>query len=132
MYQPKQQSYAPATYYNTHPASLNSTINLDEVSVGCVDMTDEQEVKLATTSSERELYESLAEVYSIIVTLDTIEKAYLKDSINEAEYTETCRRLLMQYKSTLSDTTVSNAFKDVDSFMQEWDVCMPVDVRSDD
>jgi ESCRT-I complex subunit VPS28 len=85
-----------------------------------------QEVKLATTSSERDLHESLAEVYSIIVTLEFIEKAYLKDSIKESEYTETCRRLLMQYKSTLSNTTVSKAFKDIDSFMQEWDVRLTV------
>jgi ESCRT-I complex subunit VPS28 len=88
----------------------------------CGESLHSQEVKLATTSSEQNLHESLAEVYSIIVTLDTIEKAYLKDSINEVEYTETCRRLIMQYKSTLSDSTVDNAFQDIDSFMQEWSV----------
>jgi len=79
-------------------------------------------VKLATTSAERDLYESLAEVYSIIITLDALEKAYLKDSVTEKEYTETCSRLLKQYKSNLQDETVSRAFGDIDSFMREWDV----------
>ena len=79
--------------------------------------------KLATTSAERDLYDSLAEVYSIIVTLDAIEKAYLKDSIGEAEYTETCSRLLKQYKSNLADETVARAFGDLESFKKEWDVC---------
>jgi ESCRT-I complex subunit VPS28 len=83
---------------------------------------NKQEVKLATTSAERSLYESLAEVYSIIVTLDAVEKAYLKDSITDEEYTQTCSRLLSQYKSNLQDATVSSAFRDLESFMQEWNV----------
>lgn len=81
-----------------------------------------QEVKLSTTSAERDLNDSLAEIYSIIVTLDALEKAYLKDSIIEADYTETCSRLLKQYKSNLADETVSKAFGDLESFKREWDV----------
>lgn len=81
-----------------------------------------QEVKLANSAAERDLYESLAEIYSIIVTLDALEKAYLKDSIAEDEYTETCSRLLKQYKSNLSDESVARAFGDLDSFKDEWSV----------
>ena len=32
-----------------------------------------------SSSGERDLYESLAEIYSIIITLDGLEKAYIKD-----------------------------------------------------
>lgn len=81
-----------------------------------------QEVKLANTSADRDLYESLAEIYSIIITLDALERAYLKDSITEVEYTETCNRLLKQYKSNLSDDNVAKAFKDLESFKLEWNV----------
>jgi ESCRT-I complex subunit VPS28 len=81
-----------------------------------------QEVKLATTNAERDLYDSLAEIYSIIVTLDALEKAYLKDSITEADYTGTCSRLLKQYKSNLANETVARAFGDLDSFTREWHV----------
>lgn len=69
--------------------------------------------------------ESLAEVYSIIVTLDALEKAYLKDSIADKEYTETCNRLLKQYKSNLQDGTVSSAFGNLESFMEDWEVSCP-------
>jgi ESCRT-I complex subunit VPS28 len=79
-------------------------------------------VKLSTTSAERDLYDSLAEIYSIIVTLDAIEKAYLKDSITEDEYTETCSRLLKQYKSHLADEAVAKEFGDLESFKREWGV----------
>lgn len=79
-------------------------------------------MKLADTSAERDLYESLAEIYSIIITLDALEKAYLRDSIKESEYTETCDRLLRQYKSCLADESVERAFGDLESFKFAWDV----------
>lgn len=82
----------------------------------------QQEVKLANNSAERDLYDSLAEIYSIVVTLDALEKAYLKDSVAENEYTETCSRLLKQYKSNLADENVARAFGDLDTFKLEWSV----------
>jgi ESCRT-I complex subunit VPS28 len=81
-----------------------------------------QEVKLASSSVERDLYESLAEIYSIIVTLDGLEKAYIKDVVTEAEYTETCTRLLKQYKSSLVSETVSREFVDLETFKRTWGV----------
>jgi ESCRT-I complex subunit VPS28 len=79
-------------------------------------------VKLVSSSGERDLYESLAEIYSIIVTLDGLEKAYIKDVVTEAEYTETCTRLLKQYKSSLGDETVAREFVDLESFKRTWGV----------
>ena len=79
-------------------------------------------MKLADNTAERDLYESLAEIYSIIVTLDALERAYLRDSIQESEYTETCDRLLRQYKSNLADDTVANSFGDLESFKLQWNV----------
>lgn len=81
-----------------------------------------QEVKLSETAAERDLNDSLAEIYSIIITLDGLEKAYIKDSIPEVEYTEICSRLLKQYKSNLSDDTVARSFVDLETFKREWDV----------
>lgn len=105
-----QSAYAPTPYSYTPSSTLAASINLDE------------EVKLSTTSAERDLHESLAEIYSIIVTLDAVERAYLKDLIPETEYSEVCSRLLKQYKSNLADTTVARAFGDLERFKREWDV----------
>lgn len=111
MYAQQQQlAYAPTPYSYTPSNNLTATINLDE------------EVKLAESSAERNLYESLAEIYSIIITLDALEKAYLRDSIPESEYTEICDRLLRQYKNNLADETVLAAFGDLERFKAEWDV----------
>ncbi|KAL8951271.1 MAG: hypothetical protein Q9222_002750 [Ikaeria aurantiellina] len=107
---PRQLPYAPTPYsYLPNPA-LTAKINLDE------------EVKLSTTAAERDLYDSLAEIYSIIITLDGLEKAYIRDSIPESEYTELCGRLLNQYKSILKDDTVSRDFVDLDTFKRTWNI----------
>jgi ESCRT-I complex subunit VPS28 len=111
MYANRQLAYAPTPYIPR--SALSATINPDE------------EVKLSTNSAERDLYDSLAEIYSIIITLDAIEKAYIKDSIPEADYTETCRRLLKQYKSNLADETVAKAFGDLETFKKEWGMECP-------
>ncbi|KAI9706164.1 MAG: Vacuolar protein-sorting-associated protein 28 [Bogoriella megaspora] len=113
MYAQRQLAYAPTPYSYTPTSSLSATINLDE------------ELKLAATNTERDLYESLAEVYSIITTLEALEKAYLKDSIGESDYTGTCSRLLKQYKSNLADESVARAFGDLESFKREWDLECP-------
>lgn len=80
-------------------------------------------MKLADTRAERDLQDSLAEIFSIIVTLDELEKAFLKDAIPEADYTEICERSLKQYKSILADETVMKAFVGIEEFKAEWDVC---------
>ncbi|KAE8443272.1 hypothetical protein EG329_002060 [Mollisiaceae sp. DMI_Dod_QoI] len=111
MYQPRQ-AYAP-TPHSYVPSTISATINLDE------------EVKLAETRAERDLQDSLAEVFSIIITLDELEKAYLKDAISEADYTEICGRLLNQYKAILTDEGVSRAFVDLETFKNQWDMEVP-------
>jgi len=112
MYQPRQ-AYAPTPHSYVPNTTLSATINLDE------------EVKLADTRVERDLQDSLAEVFSIIITLDELEKAYLKDAISEADYTEICDRLLKQYKAILTDEAVSREFVDLETFKNEWDMEVP-------
>ncbi|KAK3624609.1 Vacuolar protein-sorting-associated protein 28 [Elasticomyces elasticus] len=113
MYAQSQLAYAPTPYSYTPSSSLTATINLD------------QEVKLADNAAERDLHESLAELYSIIITLDALEKAYMRDSIRESEYTDTCDRLLRQYKRNLADETVAAAFGGLEEFKAEWDLEVP-------
>ncbi|KAJ4408906.1 Vacuolar protein-sorting-associated protein 28 [Gnomoniopsis sp. IMI 355080] len=108
-----RQAYAPTPHSYIPNTALSATINLDE------------EVKLADTRAERDLQDSLAEIFSILVTLDELEKAFLKDAISEADYTEICERSLKQYKSILADETVMNAFVGIEEFKAEWDLEVP-------
>lgn len=127
---PNKQAYAPTPHSYIPNTALSATVNLDEVRAPPSPLTRAnrltcaQEIKLATTRAERDLQDSLAEVFSIIVTLDELEKAYLKDAIPEADYTEICDRLLKQYKAILTDETVSKEFVDLETFKYEWEVCI--------
>ena len=53
---------------------MTTPLNLDE------------EARLYTTNAEREKYSLLATLYGIIVSLDYLERAYVRDSITAAEY----------------------------------------------
>ena len=110
---PRQLAYAPTPYAPYTPNPLSTTISLDE------------EVKLPTSTSERDIFDSLAEIYSILIALEGLEKAFNKDSVTDAEYTELCSRLIKQYKGNLSDERVLAQFKDLDHFRAEWKVDCP-------
>ena len=112
---PRQPAYAPTPYSYT-PSAHSATISLDE------------EVKLPSNASERDLVDSLAEIYSIVITLDALEKAFNKDSVGDAEYTELCNRLLRQYKSNLADARIAREFDSLEAFQARWGVrstCAP-------
>ncbi|KAK0544026.1 Vacuolar protein-sorting-associated protein 28 [Tilletia horrida] len=64
-----------------------------------------EEARLYNTASEREQWENLATLFSIIVTLDYLELAYVRGGVSEAAYTPACTRLLAQYKTALKLVT---------------------------
>lgn len=45
----------------------------------------DEEARLYTTNSEREKYESQATLFGVIVALDYLERAYVRDSIPASE-----------------------------------------------
>lgn len=63
------------------------------------------EVKLFRLPTERERFDNMADCYSLINTIQQLEKAYIKDAVTSKEYTAACSKLLTQYKA---------AFKQID------------------
>jgi ESCRT-I complex subunit VPS28 len=45
----------------------------------------DEEVRLYTTNAEREKFETRATLYGIIVGLDYLERAYVRDAVTAAE-----------------------------------------------
>ncbi|SNX87628.1 probable VPS28 - protein involved in vacuolar traffic [Melanopsichium pennsylvanicum] len=60
-----------------------------------------EEARLYTNNHDRERYENMATLFSLIVALDYLERAYVRESISENEYAPACTRLLAQYKTML-------------------------------
>jgi ESCRT-I complex subunit VPS28 len=48
--------------------------------------TLDEEVRLYTNNAEREKFNLLATLFGIVVALDYLERAYVRDSITAAEY----------------------------------------------
>ena len=114
----------------SHPTTIMSSISLDE------------EVRLYSTNAEREKYSTLATLFGIIISLDYLEKAYVRDSITAAEcvfllfrfynylrterfqylkrYSPACTRLLSQYKTMLK--LLRSDVPSVDEFMKRYRV----------
>ncbi len=105
--------YAPTSTLS-HPSFstiTRSKINLDEP------------LKLYESTQQREIYESLAELYSIIVTLDFLEKCYIRDIIKDHdEYTSTCLRLLAQWNTLLKNENVASEFESLEKFKEKYNV----------
>ncbi|EJT51260.1 vacuolar protein sorting-associated protein 28 [Trichosporon asahii var. asahii CBS 8904] len=81
-------------------------------------MNLDEEAKLYTTNQEREQVENLATLYSIIVSLDYLERAYVRDSVTSKDYAPACTRLLAQYKSLMK--LVGEDIGGVEAFMKRY------------
>lgn len=60
-------------YCLTPATTMSARLNLDE------------EVRLYTTNAEREKYGLLATLFGIIVSLEYLERAYVRDSVSASE-----------------------------------------------
>ncbi|CAE6526146.1 unnamed protein product [Rhizoctonia solani] len=83
----------------------------------------DSEARLYSTNAEREKYESQATLFGIIVALEYLERAYVRDAINAAEYTPACTRLLSQYKTMLK--LVGDSVPSVEEFMRRYNMDHP-------
>ena len=56
------------------------------------------EIELYTNSREREAYDEQANLYSIILATEALERAYARDAISQKEYVEQCKKLISQFR----------------------------------
>jgi hypothetical protein len=138
---------------------MSLVFNLDEVSPlsafsdDSADLPRVQEVRLTTSNADRERIEELANLYSLIVSLNYLERAYVRDSITASQcadllpfsvasqgeradylmwgyplavdrYAPACTKLLAQYKTIMK--LVGDTVPSLDAFLQEYRVCLLV------
>jgi len=83
-----------------------------------------EEVKLYRNPREREKIDNLAELFAVINTLQCLEKAYIKDSVNAKDYTRACSKLLVQYKAAFKQVE-GGEFPNVDTFINKYRLNAP-------
>jgi ESCRT-I complex subunit VPS28 len=74
--------------------------------------SDRTPIELYSSSKERQHYDDLANLFSIITATEHLERAYALDSITQEEYTRECNKLISQFrlaeKAALQGTTVED------------------------
>ncbi|EDO44166.1 predicted protein [Nematostella vectensis] len=83
-----------------------------------------EEVKLYKTARERETYDNMADLFSIMNTLQCLEKAYIRDAVTPREYTAACSKLLVQYKAAFK-LVQSADYPTVEAFMKKFRLDCP-------
>ncbi|KAF2074639.1 hypothetical protein CYY_004034 [Polysphondylium violaceum] len=79
-----------------------------------------KEIKLCNNNIEREMYDNLAELYSIIKVTEHLEKAYIRDDVVPKDYTTACSKLIAQFKS--SQNLVKDHAPNISQFMKDYDL----------
>jgi ESCRT-I complex subunit VPS28 len=75
-------------------------------------------VKLYNNPREREMFEGMADLFSIIKTTEALEKAYVRDAITAEEYKKHCSKLITQFKAAQNLT--KDSVPDIRKFMQDY------------
>jgi ESCRT-I complex subunit VPS28 len=83
------------------------------------------EIKMYENTKERDNFERLADLYSIIKATELLEAAYARDAITPNEYSDACNRLIGQFKTTEKGLVLSKAIESADSFFKEYQIDCP-------
>lgn len=108
------QPFAPTPY-------LSDPINVSGVSL-------HEEIRLSTSAYDRELYDSLSVIYSILVSLDFLESFHLRDSITPDDYHARCAKLIAQYTSYTATLSNAQEFGNLDEFCSRYKIHYPLAV----
>ncbi|KAJ3074124.1 hypothetical protein HDU98_012062 [Podochytrium sp. JEL0797] len=80
------------------------------------------ETPIKLTQRETENLDSCADLFSILLTTEALEKAYIRDAVSASDYTAHCTRLIAQFK-TARDLLPQGT--DIDHFMREYKLSCP-------
>lgn len=87
-------------------------------------MSHLDELKLFTSTKEREKYDNQADLYAVINTLQNLEKAYIRDCVTPKEYTAACSKLLVQYKAAFKQVQ-GDEYQSVEQFVKKFRLDCP-------
>lgn len=80
------------------------------------------EISLFDTSREREELDEQANLYSIILATEHLERAYARDAISQKEYVDQCKKLISQFR--LAERVLRGKF-DTKTFMHLYQMDCP-------
>ena len=86
-------------------------------------VTEYPHVRLLYTPQQRAVHDSAADMYALVVAMEHLELAYVRDTISSTIYTQQCIKLINQYKllvSAVNDTNDIGTMEfNIDQFMTQ-------------
>ncbi|OQR71486.1 vacuolar sorting protein VPS28-like [Tropilaelaps mercedesae] len=82
------------------------------------------DVVLRRSHPDAKWYDNMADLYSVINTLQCLEKAYIKDAVTPKEYTAACSKLLVQYKAAFKQVQ-GEGFDTIEQFVSAFKLDCP-------
>eukprot|EP00741_Cyanophora_paradoxa_P015202 tig00020850_g14673.t1 len=86
-------------------------------------LASKPEMKLANDPKERDRYELMADLYSLLRTLELLEKAYTRDAIAQKDYAPACQKMISQYRA--SQQAFQQVAPDLQRFAHEYGLQVP-------
>ncbi|KAJ6237371.1 vacuolar protein sorting-associated protein [Anaeramoeba flamelloides] len=80
--------------------------------------TIKKPLKLFTNTKDREKVDNFGNLYSIIKTVEYLERAYVRDAISSENYTKECGKLISQFKVALD--SVGMKIENVSQWMKNY------------
>jgi len=84
-----------------------------------------EEVKLYRNARDREKFDNMADLFSILSTLQQLEKAYIRDCVTPKEYTAACSKLLVQYKTAIKLVQGYEECPNIETFVRKFKLDCP-------
>lgn len=63
-------------------------------------------VEIGHDREERQKYEAYADFYAVIISMEHLEKAFVRDVLSDKKYTEACKKLITQYRTMVEQNRV--------------------------
>lgn len=111
---PKNQVFEKKESYYGNKSPINPTEKKN---------VNNERVKMFDNNKERERLETLADLYSIIKTVDHLERAYVRDAVLPEPYSKSCTKLIAQFKTL--NNIVGEYVPSVEDFMKSYQLKCP-------
>jgi len=84
----------------------------------------DDEITLYESQKERATYDNLADLYTIILATEHLERAYARDAVTEQEYKTECNKLISQFR--LAEKVALGKTMTTETFMQVYQMDCPL------
>lgn len=123
---------SPSSYFVSYSGTQRTHLSKDEIMSkipppGTTQRFDsdrtQHEIELFDSARERQYYDNLGDLFSIIMATESLERAYSRNAVTREEYTSECNKLISQFR--VSEKVALKNSMSTETFMQVYQMDCP-------